>query len=121
MPAAQPYDPTTSYQPVQQPDNIKVPMESPFGGQPAPLPQGNITHGGAIAGIFDGILRGAVNGYAMGEQHKALTLKKKSDDLNASYNMDAQRAHEYAQQKIATDGKLDPNDPEFQKLKSAVD
>jgi hypothetical protein len=82
---------------------------------------GAATGAGQIAGLFDNVLHGFVNGYAQGQQHKALTLKKKSDDLTASYNADAQRAYQYAHQKIAQDGKLDPNDPEYQKLKSAVD
>lgn len=120
----QAYDPTSTqpYTPEQAPPTPE-PRESPFQGQPGinMTNMGSVTHGGAIAGVFDNVLRGFVNGYATGEAHKALTLKKKSDDLTASYNADAQRAYEYARQKVAQDGKLDPNDPEYQKLKSAVD
>lgn len=76
---------------------------------------GNISHGGAIAGIFDGVLKGFVNGHAMGEAHKALTLKKKSDDLNTSYNADAKRLYE-----MHASG-VDEKSAEYQAAKSAVD
>ncbi len=122
--APQPYDPTSAqpYTPVAAPPTPE-PRESPFQGQPGinMTNMGAATRGGQIAGLFDNVLRGFVNGMAQGQKHKALTLKKKSDDLTASYNADAQRAYEYARQKVAQDGKLDPNDPEYQKLKSAVD
>jgi len=122
--APQAYDPTSAqpYTPVAAPPTPE-PRESPFQGQPGinMTNMGAATGAGQIAGLFDNVLHGFVNGMAQGQQHKALTLKKKSDDLTASYNADAQRAYQYAQQKVAQDGKLDPDDPEYQKLKSAVD
>ena len=109
------------YQPVQLPDPIKPPKESPFQGQPAyQFNQGPISKAGGIAGIFDNILRGYVNGKAQGEAHKALTLKKRSDDLNASYNADAQRLYQVSQAHLEADGKINQSAPDFQAALSAV-
>lgn len=103
------------YQPVQAVDPTPPPP-SPFGGQPGMNMQGagNITHGGAIAGVFDNVLRGFVNGHAQGEAYKALKLKKTSDDLNNSYNADAQRLYQ-----MSTSG-VDPNSDDYKRAKSAV-
>lgn len=104
------------YQPVAVAEPTP-PKPSPFEGQPGFQFQGhgNISHAGAIAGVFDNLLKGFVNGHAQGEAHKALLQKKKSDDLNASYNADAQRLYQ-----MHASG-VDQNSPEYQAAKSAVD
>jgi hypothetical protein len=117
---AEGYNPTAesplamSYQPNQVADP-KPATPSPFGGQPGyqfkPEP---ISHGGAIAGLMDNVLRGIVNGHAMREANKAMQLKKKSDDLNQSYNQDAQRLYQLAHSGV------DPKSPEYQSAQSAV-
>lgn len=118
MPSSQTYDPINPapYQPVEVAAPTP-PKPSPFEGQPGFQFQGhgNISHAGAIAGVFDNLLKGFVNGHAQGEAHKALLQKKKSDDLNASYNADAQRLYQ-----MSTSG-VDQNSPEYQAAKSAVD
>lgn len=117
--AAAPLD-IQPYQPTALPDPIKPPKESPFQGQPNTPPGLPTTKVGAIAGIADSILRGYVNGKAMGEAHRALTLKKKSDDLSASYNADAQRLYQIAQSQLQSTGKVDPTSPDYQAAQSAV-
>lgn len=100
-----------------------VPVPSPL--PPAPGFQfeghGNISKGGAAAGMLDNIMRGYMTGKSMGEAKKALQLKKKSDDLNSSYTADAQRLWTVTQKQIAENGKIDPNSDEFKQAKSAVD
>jgi hypothetical protein len=119
----QPYTPPEIPQQQAMPGTDPMPAKpSPFGGQPGyQFTQGPISHGGAIAGIADNVLRGIVNGHAQGEAYKALKLKKKSDDLNASYQADAQRLWQVAQQQYQTAGKVDPNSDEYKAAKSAVD
>lgn len=117
---AEGYNPTAEsplampYQPNQVADP-KPATPSPFGGQPGyqfkPEP---ISHAGAIAGLMDNVLRGIVNGHAMREANKAMQLKKKSDDLNQSYNQDAQRLYQLARSGV------DPKAPEYQAAQSAV-
>jgi hypothetical protein len=125
------YDPTSAnpYEAPPPPQQGNVPgtdpmpaKPSPFGGQPGyQFTQGPISHGGAIAGIADNVLRGIVNGHAQQEQWKALKLKKKSDDLNASYQADAQRLQQVAYAQYQTTGKVDPSSKDYQAAKSAVD
>jgi hypothetical protein len=81
---------------------------------------GSVTHGGAIAGVANDILHGYMNGVAQREQYKALSLKKRSDDLTASYNADAQRLYQVTQQQIQSTGKIDPNSPDYKQANSAV-
>lgn len=104
------------YQPTQAPPTPEA-KPSPLQDSPGFQFQGhgNISHAGAIAGVFDNVLKGYVNGHAQGEAHKALLQKKKSDDLNQSYNQDAQRLY---QMKVAG---VDEKSPEYQAAKSAVD
>jgi hypothetical protein len=126
------YDPTSAnpYEappPPQQQGNVPgtdpMPAKpSPFGGQPGyQFKPEAISHGGAIAGIADNVLRGIVNGHAQQEQWKALKLKKKSDDLNASWKADAQRLTQVAYNQYQATGKVDTNSPEYQAAKSAKD
>lgn len=118
MAEAQEYSPLNSnpYTPTQAPPTPEA-KPSPLQDSPGFQFQGhgNISHAGAIAGVFDNVLKGFVNGHAMGEAHKALTLKKKSDDLNASYNADAQRLYQMKQAGV------DEKSPEYQAARSAVD
>lgn len=114
------YNPTAEsplampYQPNQVADP-KPATPSPFGGQPGyQFKPEAISHGGAIAGLMDNVLRGAVNGLAAKHAQSAMQLKKKSDDLNASYNQDAQRLYQMAQAGV------DPKTPEYQSALSAV-
>lgn len=104
------------YQPTQAPPTPEA-KPSPLQDSPGFQFQGhgNISHAGAIAGVFDNVLKGFVNGHAMGEAHKALTLKKTSDDLNSSYNQAAQRLYQ-----MKASG-VDEKTPEYQAAKSAVD
>ncbi len=118
----QPYTPPELPQQTQPGTEPMPAKPSPFGGQPGyQFTQGPISHGGAIAGIADNVLRGIVNGHAQGEQYKALKLKKQSDDLNASYQADAQRLWQVAQNQYQATGKVDPNSDEYKQAKSAVD
>ncbi len=129
MPIQSTYDPTSAnpYQapelPQQQPMPGTEPMPakpSPFGGQPGyQFNGGPISSGGAIAGIADNVLRGIVNGHAQAEQWKALKLKKKSDDLNASYQADTQRLNEIAYRQYRSTGRVDTSSPEYQQAVSA--
>lgn len=129
MPQSASYDPLspTPYQPQPMPEQPaapepKEPTPSPFGGQPGFQFQGagNISHTGAIAGMLDNVMRGYVNGKAMGEAKKSLQLKKKSDDLNASYTADATRLWTVAQKQIAEGGKIDPNSDDYKQAQAAV-
>ncbi len=70
--------------------------------------------------MLDNVLRGYMQGKAMGEAKKALQFKKKADDFNASYTADADRLWTVAQKQIAENGKVDPNSDEYKQALSAV-
>lgn len=115
MPAAQQYDPTnpTPYQAPVLPD--------PTPAQPSPLPtqgpeiNGAVKKSGAIATVADGILRGFMQGRAYHQAAQVMKLKKKTDDLQNSYNQDAVRLYQ-----LHAAG-VDPNSDEYKAAKSSVD
>ncbi len=115
MSAAQQYDPTspTPYQAPVLPD--------PTPAQPSPLPtqgpeiNGAVKKSGAIATVADGILRGFMQGRAYHQASQVLKLKKKTDDLQNSYNQDAVRLYQ-----LHAAG-VDPNSDEYKAAKSSVD
>lgn len=111
------YSPTAEnpYQPVTMPDPTPAPV-SPFQNQPqSPLTGQRATGVGAIATMADNILRGYVNGKAMGAAQKVMKVKKQQDDLTASYNADASRLLE-----LHNSG-VDQNSPEYKQARAAVD
>ena len=115
MPAAQQYDPTnpTPYQAPVLPD--------PTPAQPSPLPtqmpevNGAVKKSGAIATVADGILRGFMNGRAQHQASQVMKLKKKTDDLQNSYNQDAVRLYQLTAAGVPEDS------PEYKAAKSSVD
>src|SRR5271170_8022827 len=113
MASAQQYDPTNPT-PYQAPA-----MPEPTPPMPSPLPQqgpdinGAVRKSGAVATIADGILRGFMQGKQMAEVKKTLQVKKRFDDLQNSYNQDAQLLHQ-----MAASG-VDPKSPEYQRAASA--
>src|SRR5277367_313421 len=112
---AQPYNPLnpTPYQAPVLPD--------PTPAQPSPLPtqmpeaNGAVKKSGAIATVADGILRGFMAGRAQGQAAQVMKLKKKTDDLQNSYNQDAVRLYQLTQAGV------DPNSDEYKAAKSSVD
>ena len=115
MLAAQQYDPTnpTPYQAPVLPD--------PTPAQPSPLPtqgpeiNGAVKKSGAIATVADGILRGFMNGRAQHQASQVMKLKKKTDDLQNSYNQDAVRLYQLTAAGVPEDS------PEYKAAKSSVD
>jgi hypothetical protein len=111
----QQYDPTVpqQYQSVQLPD--------PQPAMPSPLPtqgpdiNGAVKKSGAIATVADGILRGFMQGRAYHQAAEVMKLKKKTDDLQNSYNQDAVRLYQL------TAAGVDPNSAEYKAAKSSVD
>jgi hypothetical protein len=75
---------------------------------------GAVTHGGAIAYYADSLLRGFVQGRNMVNAQQAMKLKRKSDDLQNSYNQDAQRLYQLASAGIPQ------NSDAFKSAQSAV-
>jgi hypothetical protein len=88
---------------------------------PSPLPQqgpeinGAVKTSGAIATVADGILRGFMNGRAYHQASEVMKLKKKTDDLQNSYNQDAVRLYQLYQAGV------DQNSDEYKAAKSSVD
>jgi len=119
MASQQQYDPTsaTPYVAPQLPDVTPTPAPSPTEGQPGFQFQGhgNISQGGAVAGVADNLLRGFMQGKAQGEALKAIRLKKESDNYQTVYNMAASNL-----QKLHESG-VDQNSEEYKKAKAAVD
>jgi hypothetical protein len=111
---AQQYDPTNStpYQAVEAPV-IAPAMPSPLPAQ-GPEINGAVKKSGAAATILDGILRGAMQGHAWGQERKVMQLKAKGDNLNNSYNQDAVRLLQLTQAGV------DPNSDEYKAADSAV-
>lgn len=117
MPAAgaQQYDPSspTPYQAPALPD--------PQPAMPSPLPtqmpdiNGAVKKSGAIATVADGILRGFMQGRAYHQASEVMKLKKKTDDLQNSYNQDAVRLYQLTQAGV------DPKSDEYKAAKSSVD
>lgn len=95
MPSPQPYSPDNPYQAPVLPD--------PAPAAPSPLPtqgpqiDGHVKTSGAIATMADSILRGFMNGRAIGQAQQVMKLKKKTDDLQNSYNQDAVRLYQLHQ------------------------
>lgn len=109
----QAYDPMTPYQaPV---------MPEPQPAMPSPLPtqmpeiNGAVKKSGAIATVADGILRGFMQGRAFHQAKEVMQLKKKSDDLQNSYNQDAVRLYQLKQAGISE------TSDEWKAAKSSVD
>jgi hypothetical protein len=115
MPAAQQYDPTNPapYQAVEAPV-IAPAMPSPLPTQ-GPEINGAVKKSGSAATILDGILRGAMQGHAWGQERKVMQLKAKGDNLNSSYNQDAVRLYQLAAAGIPEDS------DEYKSAKSAVE
>jgi hypothetical protein len=115
MSAAQQYDPTspTPYQAPVLPD--------PTPAQPSPLPtqgpeiNGAVKKSGAIATVADGILRGFMQGRAYHQASQVMKLKKKTDDLQNSYNQDAVRLYQLHAAGVPEDSQ------EYKSAKSSVD
>jgi hypothetical protein len=109
----QPYDPSTPYQAPAIPD--------PTPATPSPLPtqgpeiNGAVKKSGAIATIADSILRGYMSGRAQHQASEVMKLKKKTDDLQNSYNQDAVRLYQL------TAAGIDSNSDEYKAAKSSVD
>jgi hypothetical protein len=115
MPAAQQYDPTnpTPYQAPVLPDPQPA-MPSPL---PTQMPEvnGAVKHSGAVATVADGILRGFMQGRAYSQAKQVMQLKKKTDDLQNSYNQDAVRLYQLTQAGVPEDS------AEYKAAKSSVD
>ena len=109
----QPYDPSTPYQAPVLPDPQPA-APSPL---PTQMPQANgaVKKSGAIATIADGMLRGFMQGRAYGQAKQAMTLKKKTDDLQNSYNQDAVRLYQLTQAGVSE------TSDEYKAAKSSVD
>lgn len=96
-------------------------MPDPEPARPSPLPtempqaNGAVKTSGAIATVADGILRGFMNGRAYHQAGEVMKLKKKTDDLQNSYNQDAVRLYQLHQAGV------DPNSDEYKAAKSSVD
>lgn len=111
----QKYDPQSSA-PYQAPV-----LPDPTPAQPSPLPtqgpeiNGAVRKSGAIATVADGILRGFMNGRAYHQAAQVMKLKKKTDDLQNSYNQDATRLYQLTQAGV------DQNSDEYKAAKSSVD
>ena len=117
MPAAgTQYDPTNQL-PSVQPGAFPEPTPA----MPSPLPteqpqvNGAVKQSGAIATMADGILRGFMQGRAYHQAAQVMKLKKKSDDLQNSYQQDAQRLYQMTQSGV------DQNSDEYKAAKSSVD
>ena len=117
MPAtgAQQYDP-------ENPNPYVAPvLPDPTPAMPSPLPtqmpeiNGAVKKSGGIATIADGILRGFMQGRALNQAKQVMQLKKKTDDLQNSYNQDAVRLYQLTQAGV------DPNSDEYKAAKSSVD
>ena len=112
---AQQYDPTnpTPYQAPALPDPTPA-MPSPL---PTQMPEvnGAVRKSGAIATVADGILRGFMQGRAYHQAKEVMQLKKKTDDLQNSYNQDAVRLYQLKQAGV------DENSDAFKAAKSSVD
>jgi hypothetical protein len=107
--ADSPY-PTVDAPSIPQKPQIQLPPQQ----QQPPQNLGAVTHGGAIAYLADGILRGYVQGRNMVNAQQAMKLKRKSDDLQNSYNQDAQRLYQLASAGIPQ------NSDAFKSAQSAV-
>jgi hypothetical protein len=111
----QQYDPTSAA-PYQAPA-----LPEPTPAMPSPLPtqmpeiNGAVKRSGAIATVADGILRGFMHGRAYHQAAQVMKFKKKSDDLQNSYNQDAVRLYQLTQAGV------DPNSDEYKAAKSSVD
>jgi hypothetical protein len=124
------YDPLSPTPYEAQPLPPQPPPPEPAQPTPSPLGEqqggfqfpghGNISHTGAVAGLLDNVMRGYVQGKSIGAAKQALQLKKKSDDLNASYTADAERLWTISQKQIAEKGTVDQNSDEFKQAYSAV-
>jgi len=96
-------------------------MPEPVQAMPSPLPQqgpeinGAVKKSGAIATVADGILRGFMQGRAYHQAAQVMKLKKKSDDLQNSYNQDAVRLYQLTQAGV------DPGSDSYKAAKSSVD
>ncbi len=96
-------------------------MPEPAQAMPSPLPQqgpeinGAVKKSGAIATVADGILRGFMQGRAYHQAAQVMKLKKKSDDLQNSYNQDAVRLYQLTQAGV------DPGSDSYKAAKSSVD
>jgi len=118
--------PAASFNPSGQapiePQSYQAPvMPDPTPAQPSPLPtqmpeaNGAVRRSGAIATVADGILRGFMNGRAYHQAAQVMQLKKKTDDLQNSYNQDAVRLYQLTQAGVT------PDSPEYKAAKSSVD
>ena len=103
------------YQPYQAPE-VAPPTPSPVApsNPPFQFTGAPISKVGAIAGVLDNLFRGYMQGKAQSEVKKAMQIKSKSDNLQASYEQDAKRLYSLAQSGIPKD------DPEFIKATQAV-
>jgi len=96
-------------------------MPEPQPAMPSPIPtqmpeiNGAVKKSGAIATVADGILRGFMQGRAFHQAKEVMQLKKKSDDLQNSYNQDAVRLYQLKQAGIPE------TSDEWKAAKSSVD
>ena len=94
---------------------------------PSPLPtqmpeiNGAVKKSGAIATIADGILRGFMQGRAYHQAAQVMKLKKKTDDLQNSYNQDAVRLYQLTQAGYNDPNATDDQKKEWAAAKSSVD
>src|ERR1700744_140050 len=105
--------PMTPYQAPVLPDVSPTASPSPLPTEGPPI-NGAVQKSGGIATIADGIMRGFMQGRAMHQAKQVMEFKKKDDNLQASYNSDAQRLYQLAQAGV------DKNSPEFQQANAAV-
>jgi hypothetical protein len=82
---------------------------------------GNISHGGAIAGVADNILKGFMNGKAKGEAMKAMQMKRQTDNIQSAYNLSAKNLSDLNQAGI-NEKSTDPEQvKQYKDAKAAVD
>ena len=126
----QPYDPS-SVQPYQAPEIPEPDMTAATTSTPGSDPSspgksskgydftrpgaGNITHGGAIAGMADNLLRGFMDGRAKGEAMKAMKMKRETDNIRANVDLASKNFYN-----VAASG-ADQNSKEFKDAKAASD
>lgn len=116
MPQSQAYSPTAEqpYQPYQAPEP-QQPVVPEYVKQPGYQFTGApTTKVGAVAGVLDNIFRGYMRGRVEGDMKKAIDIKRKTDNLQNSYNQDAELLYKMAQ------SGTDPNSPEYKQAVSAV-
>lgn len=108
------------YDPTNPNPYVAPAMPQPAPAMPSPLPNqgpqvdGAVRRSGAVATIADGMLRGFMQGRAMGQARQVMQLKKKSDDLQASYQQDAQRLIDLTNAGVGQDS------DEYKRAKAAV-